>query len=811
MTGSRSHGLVWDQAEIVPGGWQGIEALNFTDPTPAGLAAELQIELAKTAAGLQPGDVLIAGPDGDAPDFITSVADGDLVILVKFAIPVSGRLPRGQHRVQLATGGNDPLHPFFASGSFDFYIDCPAGDCRPELPPAARADGPEPAIDLTTKDYHGFMQVAQDWVRSTDPNWSDLAPASVEATLIETMAYHAEMLSIHQDRVVQEGFIDTARERISLTRHASFLGLELDQGATAETVVALDVAVPGFLPQGTPIERREDGGRVTSHFEIVEPVFLDPPWNAGLADPADGVGLQAAAWPGAADAVLPVGTCALLILNWDRALVPGQRIALVQGARTHVATLRTIREIEAPGWTADPTDPLGTAPVQVTELIWDEPTTTPFAPWSDPSGLPMLITANLATARHGETRIASTALAPGIIGFGTGRRDIVTASDGTTGQLLLRALRTPEGDVLNNAGNPPRPAVSLTIDDEVYSWQPNLRSSAGFDRHFTTERDNDGSVWVLLGDGVRGRAIPLPNGATLPSETLTLAYRHGDPAAGNIGAFALNAVGRFVGNDTVNADVDALAIIAATNITVATGGRRPVSLDLARQQIPESIRHPALERCVTADDYRRAAEMVPGVAQAAAKPLGGIFNTVALLVAPDDGDILEDTLAHAVWSHVDRLRMAGREHIVQPPDYVPLDIALLLCPSDGAGAGQVRDQARKALVPGSLPRPGFFHRSRISFGAEVRLADILAEVQRQPAIGAVRALVFRPLLDAGSNPVRRVVRLAPTEIAQFAGEDARPDRGRLTLRVEGIDPPESPPAAFAVGGPAPEPTTGAAP
>lgn len=423
----------------------------------------------------------------------------------------------------------------------------------------------------------------------------------------------------------------------------------------------------------------------------------------------------------------------------------------------------------------------------------------------------MLITANLVTARHGETRIASHPPQTDTVPIGAGRRDMVTASDGVTGQLLLRALRTPEGSVLTEEGDPPRPAIALTIADEVYEWQPNLRSSAGFDRHFATERDNDGSVWIILGDGVRGRAVPLPDGETMPDESLTISYRRGDPAAGNIGAFALNEVGRFPGGDSRNGDIAALAIIAATNVTVAAGGRRPVSLDLARQQIPESIRHPALERCVTPDDYRRAAEMVPGVARAAAKPLGGIFNTIALLVAPEEGDTLQDPLADAVWSHVDHLRMAGREHIVRPPDYVPLDIALLLCPAAGAGAGIVREQARQALVPGSAARPGFFHRTRISFGAEVRLAEILAEVQRQPAIGAVRALAFRPLLDAGSAPVRRVIRLAPTEIALFAGDDARPDRGRLTLRVEGIDPPEPPPAAFVVGGPAAEPPTGATP
>jgi uncharacterized phage protein gp47/JayE len=798
VSGSGAYGLVWDQAEIGSGGWQGIEALNFTDPTPAGIAAELRVQLTRPASGLQPGDLLVEGPDGPAPTFAASVADGDSAMIVRFAQPASGRLPRGQHRVTLTSGGADPLHPFFADGTFDFYIDCPAGDCRPDIAPDAARTDPDPAIDMATKDYAGFLKVAQDWVRATDPNWSDLAPASIEATLIEVMAHHAEMLSIHQDRVVQEAFVDTARERISLTRHAAFLGLDLDQGRTAETVVAIDVAQAGYLPVGTPLERREQGGHVTTRFETVDAVFLDPRWNAGLADPADGAGLTAAAWPGATDAVLPVGTTGLLVLGWDRGLAPGQRIALVQGARTHVATLTDLAEFEAPGWATRPSDAPSVTPVQVTQLCWDAPSTVAFAPWSDVSGLPLLISANLVGARHGETRSAATDPDAGMIGFGSGRRDRVNASDTATGQLLLRALRTPEGDVLMDPGPPPRPAITLSVGDAPFTWQPDLRNSSGFDRHYSTERDTDGSVWLIFGDGVRGRAVPLP------AAGIVARYRRGDPAAGNIGAFALNAVGRFPDGDSRNDDIAALAVIATTNIAAATGGQRPVSADVARQLIPESIRHPALERCVTPDDYRRAAESVPGVAQAAAKPLGGIFNTIALLVAPDSGDTLAPELADAVWSHVDGLRMAGREHIVRPPDYVPLDIALLLCPADGAGAGAVRDQARAALLPGTADRPGFFHRSRIGFGAEVRLADILAAVQRQPAIGAVRALAFRPLLDAGADPVRRAIRLGPTEIAQFAGNDARPDRGRLTLRIQGIDP-TTPPAVFRVGGPAPEP------
>jgi hypothetical protein len=156
-----------------------------------------------------------------------------------------------------------------------------------------------------------------------------------------------------------------------------------------------------------------------------------------------------------------------------------------------------------------------------------------------------------------------------------------------------------------------------------------------------------------------------------------------------------------------------------------------------------------------------------------------------------------------VHARLDGLRMAGREHRVAAPDYLPLDIALLICPAGGTGAAAARAAVKAALAPGSASAPGFFHRSRAGFGAAVRLADLLAAVHSAPGVGAAKALAFRPLFAPGSEPVRRAILPGPTQIVQFAADEARPERGRLTVRIEGIDKPE-PPAAFLVGGPAPE-------
>ena len=796
MSQTGAYGLAWAEAEI-DAGWQGITALRFEAVLPPGVAARLVVSLALPADGLTAADLSLTGPNGAPLDgTVQPVHVNDTTILVDFA----NRGPRGLSTARLQSGRADPLHPFFAEASFDFFIDCPGGDCREGAIAPEAAFTRQPALDYTTKDFDGFVQVAQNWALSTDPAWGDISPASTEQMLLELLAHHAEMLSLHQDRVAQEAFIDSARERLSLRRHAAFLGLSLDEGACAATVVAIDIAPgqAGFLPAGTRIVRNEGQGRITATFVTATDVALDSLWNAGLSSFADRGSLRPAAWPGAVDASLPAGATNLLLLGHGLGLLPGQRIALVQGLSSHVVQLQAVEEIEAPGWANDPAPAAAaSAPQPLTLLRWDTPTAVAFAPWRDPVREPFLLTANLVDALHGEPRRASNREAAGVVPLGSGRGDLVTATDPATGTSLIRALRTPEDSLLGETYG--HPALVLKVGDSLWQEQPDLWTSAGFDPHYTTEREEDGSVWLLFGDGVRGQAVDLDS-----DPKIELAYRRGMAEAGNLGAFALNAALPPEGDDRgAAAAFAAVTIRAATNILPATGGRGAVSADVARQLIPESLRHPALERCVTADDYARAAETVPGIAQAAPRPLGGLFSTIAVLCAPEIGDDLPPALADAVHARLDALRMAGREHRVAAPDYLPLDIALLICPARGAEAAAVRRAVQVALAPGSAATPGFFHRSRAGCGATVRLADLLAAAHAAPGVRAAKALVFRPLFEAGGETVRRAILPGPTEIVQFAADEARPERGRLTVRIQGIDPPD-PPAAFTVGGPAPE-------
>ena len=70
-------------------------------------------------------------------------------------------------------------------------------------------------------------------------------------------------------------------------------------------------------------------------------------------------------------------------------------------------------------------------------------------------------------------------------------------------------------------------------------------------------------------------------------------------------------------------------------------------------------------------------------------------------------------------------------------------------------------------------------------------------------VGAVKAEIFRPLGRAGAPDAAPVIALGPTEIAQFLGDEARPETGRLSIAVLGTDTIPTG-EGFVIAGPAPE-------
>lgn len=133
------------------------------------------------------------------------------------------------------------LDPRYACLDFTFKIDCPAEiDCKDvdECPPEER---PAPPISYLAKDYATFRQLILDRLALTMPGWRERHVPDLGITLVEILAYAGDYLSYFQDAVATEQYLDTARQRISIRRHARLVDYAMHDGCNARAFLSLHV------------------------------------------------------------------------------------------------------------------------------------------------------------------------------------------------------------------------------------------------------------------------------------------------------------------------------------------------------------------------------------------------------------------------------------------------------------------------------------------------------------------------------------------------------------------------------------------
>nr|WP_255216065.1 baseplate J/gp47 family protein [Pseudenhygromyxa sp. WMMC2535] len=537
-------------------------------------------------------------------------------------------------------------------------------------------------------------------------------------------------------------------------------------------------------------------GEAAVVFTVASDAWIDP-----LLDAED---LRPAQWPGASTATIPAGAERLLLWGHHDGLLVGDQLALVQGSVSEVVEIAAVELANEPGWVADPGDALSTAEAEVTRVSLSAALRESFRAWDEDQ--PLTIHANLVEARAGALRravlpsSASATLRREEVLIRLGRNTAVVARDGRSGAVryLLRALRVPEAPLLWDLDEDGEqvPALRVEIDGEAWTREPHLHRSRAYDQHYTVSTDNEGGLWLHFGDDRRGRGVVLEleeDGAiadAVPALELVLEYRVGQATAGNIALGKLSEIVPPVDPESpLLGQLAALGELALVNVTPASGGREGESLDAIRETVTASLRSDTLERAVTLADYAKVAEQAdPRVERAAARALGGVFNTVMVLVDEREAETLSDELRAVVEDACERMRMTGREVVVRGPDYVPLDVELALCADIGVPRHRLRARVLAALRPGSADAPGWFHPDSLSFGQDLELGELLAFVQRLPGVRSVKALRFRPLREPPGVEVPQRIQLAPAEVARLDADDLRPENGRLRVRVVGLEP-----------------------
>lgn len=304
----------------------------------------------------------------------------------------------------------DGFDPRYDQVSFSFKASCPTDlDCKQPCtcPPPRRT---QPDIDYLAKDYESFRQLILDRLALIMPDWKETHAPDLGITLVELLAYAGDYLSYYQDGVATEAYLGTARQRISVRRHARLVDYFMHDGCNARA----------WLTIWTDIEQRQ--------FDPAQIYFITPnpgaPADKHILTPANLVGVDASSyevfeplyWNGEQGITIFAAHSEIPFYTWgdcECCLTPG-------------STSTTLTD----AWVDPPAQP-GTPP--------GTPTT--------PTGAPSAGTPPGGTTPPAPTAPPGTPAAPAILpAVRTPTADATTASDGPPGKV--RSLQLKVGDIL---------------------------------------------------------------------------------------------------------------------------------------------------------------------------------------------------------------------------------------------------------------------------------------------------------------------------------------------------------------------------
>jgi len=133
--------------------------------------------------------------------------------------------------------------PQLAEVEFSFKVECgPDFDCAPPSPNCSQAPPSPPPINYLAKDYGSFRTLILDRLNQLLPAWGGASEADMGVALAELIAYKGDYLSYQQDAIATEAYIETARSRVSLRRHARLVDYHVHDGCNARAWVQLTIA-----------------------------------------------------------------------------------------------------------------------------------------------------------------------------------------------------------------------------------------------------------------------------------------------------------------------------------------------------------------------------------------------------------------------------------------------------------------------------------------------------------------------------------------------------------------------------------------
>jgi hypothetical protein len=726
--------------------------------------------------------------------------------------------------------------PRLAEVAFSFKVECPSEfDCLPATT-CAEEPAPAPMIDYLAKDYPSFRRLLLDRITQLVPDWRERSAADLGVTLAELLAYVGDQLSYHQDAIGTEAYLETARLRTSLRRHALLVDYHVHDGCNARVWlhvptdagnVALPEAGTRFYTHvpGLPA-RIAPGSRQDEEALRAGPIVFGPLHGAILHQSHNEIVFYA--W-GDRRCCLPAGTTRATLAGHFPDLREGDVLLFeeVVGPATgeardadpthrHVIRLIFVGAFSPDDPAAPRTDPLTND--EITEIVWTAEDALPF---------PLCIS-SVTDEAHGEVTLDGVSVARGNMVLADHGHSL-DADEDVGAMPPARLAYPPDRDVDRCRGTRPIPVparfaprlasgpltfagtvlkttlVAGQASTERLAFDPGAAAASAMQwrmedvlpaiglqgvvggtvegwepRRDLLNSDPDAPHFVaeLEHDGsARLRFGDGTHGRRPESGTVfTARYRVGNGSSGNVGA---DTIAHVVSGDA--------GVLSVRNPLPARGGVDMEDDAVVRRRAPQAFRRQ--ERAVTPEDYAEVTQRHAGVQRAAATlRWTGSWHTVFITVDRAGGLPLDPPFEEELTHHVERYRMAGHDMELDDPIYVSLEINLLVCVRAGylrsdVGAGLLDVLSNRMLPDG---RYGLFHPDKLSFGQVVFLSPLYAAARQVAGVDSVEVTRFqRQGLDDSSYLAEGLMRLSRLEIPRLDNDPNFPEHGVLRLALVG--------------------------
>ena len=648
------------------------------------------------------------------------------------------------------------------------------------------------------------------------PQWRETHAPDLAITLVEILAYVGDHLSYYQDAVATEAYLETARLRTSVRRHARLVDYLMHEGCNARVWVVLDTgtdleiesAGTAFLTavtaQGMPLPTV----LVPADLERLdrrdpEPVWFEPVDPGRISLRAAHREIRIHTWADQ-ECCLPAGsTTATLVDQGD----DGERCLQLRDG-----DLLLLEEVIGPSTGDDrDADPQHRQVVRLTRTRRTEDPLTGTrllqVHWDVADALRFPLCLSVIGPAPACALVERVSVARGNVLLADAGRTVTEAgwpvpvvseqlpcADGCPDPLVLvpgpfrpalaggpLTFRVPlvTGPASGALTQDPRAALpQLTLTStgglgDPASWEPraDLLHSGPDDQHVVAETDDDGIARLRFGDDVLGRA---PSAG----ETFVPVYRIGNGPGGDIGCETLVHI-------VLPSRPDS-AELTVRNPLPAAGGTAPEPVDQVKAHAPHLFRH-ELERAVTPADYATLAQRdFPGRVQRAAAELrwNGSWYEVRVAIDPLGLPEAPAALLSAVQQRLERYRRIGHDLVVIPTTPVGLQIGMTVCMASGYRRSDVLTAIRARLGTGRLPGGGLglFHPDAVTFGAQISVSGLVAAVAGLP--GVTNAVVTTLDRFGGGDPTvlaEGVLTLGAAEVPRLDNDPAAPENGLLVL------------------------------